>query len=169
MREAEWVERLWQQISQLATQVALKEDVRQLYEKLDSLAHKDSVERIAGKLDTLLINAATKVEVGRVESRLEQMPSKEDLQRLEDRLSKSLPHIVTKQEWSAMESRLARTLTKDDFVHTLNPLRDAFNALDQRLSELVQQLSQLRTILWFLLALNVLTLVLLIALLLKPH
>lgn len=167
MREAEWVERLWQQVSQMATQVALKEDIKVLEEKLDSLAQKEAVERLAGKLDTLLINAATKIEVGSVESRLEKVPSKEDVHRLEDRLTKSLPHMVTKQEWNLMESRLARTLTKENFLHTLNSLREAFNAFDQRLSELIQKISQLRMILWLLLAFNVLTLSLLLVLLLK--
>jgi len=169
MREAEWVEKLWQQISQLATQVVAKEDLKRLEEKLDSLAHRDSVEKLVGKLDTLLINAATKVEVGRVESRLEQLPLKEDLHRLEERLTNTLPQMVTKQEWGVMESRLARTLTKEDFLHTVNPLKESLAALDQRLSDFSQQISQLRTILWVLSALNVLTLALLAALLLRVH
>jgi len=169
MREAEWIEKLWQQISQLATQVAAKEDLKRLEEKLDSLAHGDTVERLVGKLDTLLINAATKVEVGRVESRLEQLPLKEDLHRLEERLTNALPQMVTKQEWSVMESRLARTLTKEDFLHTVNPLRESVSALDQRLLDLSQQVSRIRTIIWVLSALNVLTLALLAVLLLRAH
>jgi hypothetical protein len=68
-----------------------------------------------------------------------------------------------------MESRLARTLTKEDFLHAVNPLRESITALDQRLSDLSQQISQLRAILLVLSALNVLALVLLAVLLLKVH
>ncbi|MGQ9461682.1 MAG: hypothetical protein ACUVTP_01845 [Candidatus Fervidibacter sp.] len=169
MREADWVERLWQQVNQLTNQVACKEDVNRLEGKLESLAQRDALEKLAGKLDTLLINAATKVEVGRIESRLEHVPSREDFQKLEVRLSNSLPQIVTKQEWSAMESRLARTLTKDEFVHAISPLKEAFDSLEQQLSEVSKQFVSLSKTLWLLLAFNILTLLMVAFLLLKSH
>lgn len=106
MREAEWVERLWQQLSQLASQAATKEDLQRLEEQLASRASQETVERLLGKVDTLLINTATKVEVGRIETRMEQLPLREEVQRLETHLLDSLPHFVTKREWSALESRL---------------------------------------------------------------
>lgn len=167
MREAEWVERLWQQIGQLATQIATKEDVQRLEGRLESLAREDSVERLVGKLDTLLINTATKVEVGRIESRLEHLPLREDVQKIETRLTDSLPQLVTKQEWSAMETRLARTLTKEEFSHSIASLREVTDSLAQRLSDITQQLNFLRNLIGLSLALNAFGLLLLLLLLLK--
>lgn len=167
MREAEWVERLWQQISQLATQIATKEDVQRLEGKLNSLAREDELEKVIGKLDTLLINTATKVEVGRIENRLEHLPLREDVQKIETYLVDFLPQMVTKQEWSAMETRLARTLTKEEFSNTVAPLRETIDSVAQRLSEVVQQAGFLRNLIVLSLVLNAIALLLIVFLLLK--
>lgn len=167
MREAEWVERLWQQISQLATQIVTKEDVQRLEGKLSSLAREDALEKVIGKLDTLLINTATKVEVGRIENRLEYLPSREDVQKIEIRLADSLPQMVTKQEWSAMETRLTRTLTKEEFSNTIATFRETLDSFAQRLSEVIQQTGFLRNLIVLSLALNAVALLLIVFLLLK--
>lgn len=167
MREAEWIERLWQQVGQLGERIVTKDDVRRLEEKLEGLATRESVEKLAGKLDTLLINAATKIEVGRIEKQIEHAPSKEDVQRLETRFMDALPHLITKQEWSAVESRLARTLTKDEFAHTISALREEFETFSQRLSDAVGQLVNLKNLIIVALLLNGLALVLLGLVLLK--
>lgn len=167
MREAEWVERLWQQISQLATQIVTKEDVQRLEGKLNSLAREDDLEKVIGKLDTLLINTATKVEVGRIENRLEHLPLREDVQKIETHLVDFLPQMVTKQEWSVMETRLARTLTKEEFSNTIATFRETLDFVAQRLSEVIQQASFLRNLIALSLVLNAIALLLIVFLLLK--
>ncbi len=167
MREAEWVERLWQQISQLATQIVTKEDVQRMEGKLNSLAREDELEKVIGKLDTLLINTATKVEVGRIENRLEHLPSREDVQKIETHLVDFLPQIVTKQEWSVVESRLARTLTKEEFSSAIATFRETLDSVAQRLSEVIQQTGFLRNLIVLSLTLNAITLLLIVFLLLK--
>ncbi len=166
MREAEWVERLWQQISQLKERVATKEDVQRIEERLKDLATKEAVERASGKLDTLLINAATKIEVGRIERQIERTPTKEDVQRLETHLTDALPQLVTKQEWMAMESRLARTLTKDEFANTTSAFRKELEVASQRSSEAIGQVKSLRKLVLLLLAINGLTLAFIVLMLL---
>lgn len=167
MREAEWVERLWQQISQLANQMVTKEDAQRLEVKLESTAREDTLERLAGKLDTLLINTATKVEVGQVESRLEHLPSREEVHKLENILVDSLPQMVTKQEWSALEARLARTLTREDFSHAIIPLKEGLDSLAQSLSDVTKQINFLGKLVVVSLALDIIALLLIASLLLK--
>lgn len=167
MREAEWVEKLWQQVFQLSERVATKEDVKRLEEKTEGMANKEAVERMAGKIDTLLINAATKVEVGRIEKQIGNAPTKDDVQRLEVRLTDFLPQMVTKQEWSTVESRLAKTLTKDDFIHIASALREGLDSTSQAISELLRQVNSLRNLGIFLLLLDGLILALIVFLLLK--
>jgi hypothetical protein len=167
MREAEWVERLWQQLGQLSQRMVAKEDLQRLEERLATCASQEAVERVSGKLDTLLINAATKVEVGRLESRLEHLPAHDLILKLETRLADTLPALLTKQEWSLLEARLERTLTKEEFVHLISPLREFVDALGQQVSEATGQLAGLRMLLWIALALNGLTLFLVLLLLLS--
>ncbi len=158
VQEREWIERLSQQVRQIVEQVAAKDDILRLEQRLADFARQDMLERLTGKVDTLLVNAATKLEVGRLESKLEQVPTKEEFRQMEARLMDALPRLVTKQEWSVLGVRLERTPTKDEMAQALAPLKEQAETVNQELSRLGRSLLSLRVFLFLSLLLQLVTL-----------
>lgn len=165
MQEMEWIERLWQQVSQLAGQVATKQELLRLEERLMNCASREMVERLIGKVDTLLINAATKVEVARIDGRLENAPTKDDVARIDNRLADALSRLSTKQDATVLETRLEKTPTREELMGALQPLREQLDSTHRTMLETSQRLRNLQGWLWFLALMNGLMLAGLLALL----
>ncbi len=154
LQEVEWIERLWQQVSQLAGQVATKQELLRLEERLMNCANREMVERLIGKVDTLLINAATKVEVARLDGRLENAPTKDDVARLDARLTDAITRLPTKQDTTLLEARLEKTPTRDEWQQTVSLLLDRLEATRRALEQANQRLQSVQGWLWFLALLN---------------
>ncbi|MFA0732311.1 MAG: hypothetical protein LKKZDAJK_002095 [Candidatus Fervidibacter sp.] len=154
LQEMEWLERLWQQVSQLAGQVATKQELLRLEERLMDCAHREMVERLIGKVDTLLINAATKLEVARLDGRWENAPTKDDVARLEAKLTDAIARLPTKQDITLLETRLEKTPTRDEWQQTASLLLDKLEATERALTQAHQRLRSVQGWLLFLTLLN---------------